>query len=183
MFPVKDVDFPILGEVGLAEKLVEWSLRTEKGKDNLKSTIWGLGIVLTANEDQPYYDILIEEPGLKEFIKNLGPSAQGILKCYGITLALSSTDVAVYIAQDERNVIALFQSSLETLGNEPHSYLGRVFLGEQGPVFYSAEEVNEQNEPETIMPQEKVSQAEDEEIPVDLIPMEELEKILLNAVE
>lgn len=182
MFPIKDAEFPVLGEEGLAEKLVEWSLRTEKGKDNLKSTIWGLGVVLTANEDQPYYDILIEQPGLKEFIKNLGPTAQGILRCYGITLALSSTDVAIYISQDEKNVIPLFQSPLETLEDEPHSYLGRVFLGEQGPVFYSAEEVNNHNETETVTPQTETLTEEDN-LPVDLIPMEELEKILLNAVE
>lgn len=161
MFQLKEDIFPILGSHDRAEKLVEWSNRNPVGTEMTKADVlWGLVLQLRANGDNPSFDILISNEPLREFIHLTGPGSQGIIASYGITLAWSQESIAIYMSQDEKNVVSMYSARLDTISEAPHTHLGRVYLLDNGPVFYSGEEMLEQEAREAAAAkQEKTAKA------------------------
>lgn len=141
----------IFGHSAVAEGIVEWSKKADKDTIFERKTQWGLTLQAVANGENPHVQIMLNPTALGEFLSQIGPCTALCIVEYGISLtgphnreseATRGKDMLanIHLGQDD-NPIRLYSFDPDEELQQGNILLGAVTLSEEGPVFYSLEEL------------------------------------------
>lgn len=163
--------YSVLGHPVVAETLIEWSKKNERGALARKETGWGLKLLFIANEENPRVLMSLDETKLGTMMSSFGPVTSFHFIDYGLMVsgpvqkkkesirgADCELSIALPLSPDESIVLHRWA------GGEEEVPLGGIDIGESGFNYLTCEEVKAQEEEMSSWAAPKKSAGEEEGI-------------------